>query len=302
MTGKNWVFIFIVLAALTAIALYASDKVPKVSIDAASLPSHEVLLSRGEYLLDISGCGYCHTDSTNGGQTLAGGREMRTPYGIFFTPNITPDKDSGIGKWKLEDFIRAMRHGVSPHGTHYFPAFPYTSYSGMTTEDMASIFTHLRSVAPVKKYNRQHRTAWFVWRGGMRFWKKIYFKAGALTADPMRTGSLNRGHYLAAAVGHCEECHTRRNGIGVISPAVRYSGNVEGVLGEPTPNITSSRRSGIGKWTEKEIHSFLKTGSRPDGVQTQGWMADIVRSSMSKLTNEDAQALTRYLKSIPEVD
>lgn len=291
-----------VLAALTGIALYASDKVPKVTIDSARLPGNEVLAERGKYLFNISGCDYCHTDSENAGPTLAGGREMDTPYGLFYSPNITPDKDSGIGKWKLEDFVRAMRHGVSPYGTHYFPAFPYTSYTRMTTEDMASIFTYLRSVPPVKKYNRQHKTAWFVWRGGMRFWKKIYFKTGELAADPMLSGSLNRGHYLAAAVGHCEECHTRRNSVGTISPAVRYSGNIEGVLGEPTPNITSSRRSGIGKWTEKEIRKFLKTGVRPSGEQTQGWMADFVRTSLSKLNDGDAQALTDYIKSIPEVD
>ena len=103
MTARSWVFIFMVLAALTGIALYASDKVPKVTIDSASLPGNEVLAERGKYLFDISGCDYCHTDSENAGPTLAGGREMDTPYGLFYSPNITPDKDSGIGKWKRQN-------------------------------------------------------------------------------------------------------------------------------------------------------------------------------------------------------
>ncbi len=302
MRFKNWVFVFLLLMVLTIAVLYVSDKAPRVVIDQDALPPADVLASRGEYLTTIAGCGYCHTDPRQPGPYLAGGRKLSTPWGDFYTPNITPDKNSGIGNWRLEDFIRAMRFGVSPLGTHYFPAFPYTSFTGMTDEDMAAIFTYLRSVPPVEHYEPPHDTAWFVWREALRFWKKLYFHPGVLMPDPLRNARWNRGRYLAEAVGHCQECHTRRNQVGALSRSVRYSGARQGVLGEPVPNISSSRRHGIGKWTKEELSAFLRTGKRPDGTRVKGWMAEVIDAALSHLTDEDNQALTEYIKRLPEVD
>ncbi len=301
MSPKNWFFVFLLLALLTVAALYVTDKAPRVTIDMAALPSQDALLKQGEYLVTIAGCDHCHTDVEHQGPRLAGGRKLSTQWGDFYPPNITPDKNSGIGDWRLEDFVRAMRYGFSPLGTHYYPVFPYTAYTRMSDEDLAAIFTYLRSVEPVERYSRPHSTAWYVWREALRFWKKLYFSPGVLAADPLRNARWNRGRYLAEAIGHCEECHTRRNSVGGLSRSVRYSGDPDGVFGEPAPNISSSRRKGIGKWTKRELMAFFRTGVRPDGTRVKGQMAEIVSRSLSHLTEADNEALAEYVKAIPEV-
>lgn len=302
MTTKTWVFLFLMLTALTGLALYATGTVPRVYINEASLPGKTELMQRGEYLANISGCRFCHTNRANGGANFAGGRRLETPYGSFFTPNITPDKVNGIGKWRLEDFVRALRHGMSPLGTHYFPIFPYASYTRMSTEDIASIFTYLKTIEPARQFNPPHKTKWYVWRASMRIWKRRYLKTGELVSDPLETAAWNRGNYLAHAVAHCDECHTPRKHFWVKDQSVGFSGNSIGLDGVPAPNITPSQRNGIYKWTETELVEFFKTGKLPRHGRTGAQMSEVIATGLNRLTEQDAQALATFIGSLPAVD
>jgi len=170
------------------------------------------LVQRGAYVVRAAGCVSCHTDKKGNGEEFAGGRALKTPFGIFYSPNITADKKTGIGNWSDEDFVRALKKGVRPDGARYFPVFPYTSYTLMSKQDALAIKAYLFSLTPVVKKNRDHDvSAPFSWRWPMRFWQLMYFTEGGFVADPKKDAEWNRGAYLATAMTHCAECHTPRN-------------------------------------------------------------------------------------------
>lgn len=301
MRAFNWVLLFVMLLALTGFTFYVSEKIPRVSVNESELPPEEEMLERGHYLAQAAGCNNCH--AVDGDETdLSGGLKITTPFGEFYSTNLTPDRETGIGTWQLEDFVRALRHGISPHGEHYYPVFPYTSYTNMTTADIASLYYYLRTLKPVKKYTRPHSTIWFAWRGGIRLWKRFGFETGPLVADPLKPPSWNAGNYVANAVLHCAECHTSRDRIGRLNRAVKFSGNPRGINNEPVPNITSARHGGIGRWTEAELRTFLSVGSKPDGTLAEGLMSHVIKGASSKLERRDLESLTVYIRSISAVE
>lgn len=258
--------------------------------------------ARGKYLFAAAGCQGCHTDVKNKGKPLAGGREMKTPFGTYFSPNITPDKETGIGNWSDADFIRALRDGVSPDGSHYFPVFPYPSYTGMTDRDMLDVKAYIFTTPTVRKTNTQHRT---LPPFGTRFligpWKALYFDPGPYKPDPAKSKEWNRGNYLVNALGHCGECHTPRNAMGAMNSDMALAGTSDGPEGGLIPNITPDKETGIGKWPEVDLKSLLDSGMLPDGDFVGSDMGEVVDRATSKLTKADLKAMITYLRAVPPI-
>ena len=253
-------------------------------------------VDRGRYLFHAGLCGVCHT--AEGGKFLAGGRPLHTPFGTFYTPNITPDPEHGIGRWKDEDFLRALREGVSPSGEHYYPAFPYTAYTRLTRNDALAIKAYLDTVDPVPQPDRPHDLVWYAgFRWPLGLWKWLYFEPGEFVPQADRDAHWNRGAYLVQAAGHCAECHSPRNLLGALRRDRLYAGAAEGPEGERTPNITPDK-SGIGGWTSNMLSFYLETGMTPDGDFAGSLMADVIDQGTSRLTPEDRSAIASYLFSL----
>jgi mono/diheme cytochrome c family protein len=268
-----------------------------VSIDVAAQDA-----ARGAYLLRAGGCVACHTDLKGGGPELAGGRALGTPFGTFYSPNITPDPETGTGAWSEGDFARALRMGVSPAGEHYFPVFPYPSYTRMSDGDVRDLWAYLRSLPPVRRENLRHDvSAPFSWRFLQAGWKMLFFEEGAFRSDPDRTPAWNRGAYLVNALAHCGECHTPRNRLGGPDHDLFLAGTADGPEGERVPNITPDPATGIGGWTTGDIVQLLKSSLKPDYDNVQGTMAEAVEHGLRHLSDEDLEAIAEYLREVPPV-
>ena len=258
---------------------------------------------RGRYVFAAAGCQGCHTKEKPKGALLAGNRRLETPFGDFYTPNITPDPTHGIGSWTLEDFKRAMRRGRGPDGKIYFPAFPYASYTGMSDVDLADLWAYLKSVPIVAAPSRDHDLTFpFSLRVLIWPWRWLFFTEDRRETDPARSAQWNRGAYLANAVGHCGECHTQRNLLGGLDLDRPYAGNSRGPEGKGVPNITPDPNKGIGAWSESDIVTFLEDGLLPDGDFVGGAMVEVVENSTSKLSKDDLRAIAVYLKALPPDD
>lgn len=263
--------------------------------------------ARGKTLAALGNCVACHTTEETlkaNGPVLGGGRAMKTPFGTFYSPNISRDAERGIGKWSDPDFIRAFREGRSPSGHNYFPAFPYTSFTRATDQDIVDIKAYIWSLPAVATPSRRHEVGFpFNIRFGLTYWKWLYFERGPFKADPAKSAEWNRGAYLVEALGHCGECHTPRDLGGGLVRSRAFSGapKGEGPDGVAVPNITT-HESGIGKWSEADIASFLKSGTTPDGDFTGGKMAEVVLLGTSQLSEADLKAMAVYLKSLKPLE
>ena len=276
-TGAAW--------SISTVHSQADDKIAALAQQAIYTKGDP---ERGEYVAKMGGCIACHTDSENGGKTLAGGVPIVTPFGTFYSPNITSDKTAGIGAWSDEDFIHALSLGRSPSGEHYFPAFPYTSYSVMEKQDMVDLKAWINTVEPVSDEATEHQVSWpFSLRPPLAAWKALYF-------DPTRQiDEGNRGEYLVNGPTHCTECHSPRNALGGLS-TLALSGNQRGPDGHEVPGITASD---LAEWSKEDIELFLEVGITLSGDFTGGHMADVVDYSTSELTPEDRLAIADYLLS-----
>jgi mono/diheme cytochrome c family protein len=263
-------------------------------------PPDSGAVKRGAYLVDAADCVGCHTDKKHGGLPFAGGGEIPSPFGIYYSRNITPDPVYGIGAWSDKDFLRALREGLSPSGAHYFPAFPFPSFTGMTDRDILDIRAYLQTVTPVAVANKPHAVPFpYDVRSTMVLWRLLYFTEGPLAPDAGKSPEWNRGNYLATAVSHCADCHTPRNALGALDKARGFAGAIVGGKdGKRAPNITSDAEHGIGKWSVDDIVSVLKRGMTPDGEFVTEPMSGVVEGT-SKLTDADVKAIAVYLKSVP---
>ena len=258
-------------------------------------------MSRGAYLANAAGCEDCHTDREHGGRPYAGGRALATPFGTFYSPNITPDPETGIGRWTDEQFLRALRDGVRPDGANYFPVFPYPSFTNITDADALAIKAYLFSLPAVRQANRAHDVSFpFSWRFLQNGWKLLFFTPGPFRAAPERSEAYNRGAYLVTALAHCGECHTPRNWFGATEPNRFLAGNPDGPDGKSVPNITPDPQTGIGNWSKEDITTLLTTGQTPEFDFVGGAMGEVVKST-ARLTEEDRRAIAVYLKSLPAI-
>lgn len=256
---------------------------------------HYSEIARGRYLVKAGDCAYCHT--ADNGKPFAGGRAVPTPFGIIYSTNITPDKDTGIGRWSEADLYRAMHSGIDRRGNHLYPAFPYPWYTEVTPDDVKAIHAYLATVEPVRKHDRPPELSWpFSMRSLMAVWNKLYFDEGTFTGNPRKSAQWNRGAYLVEGLGHCGACHTPKNFAG----ATKASDAFEGGYGEHAfaPSLAGGLRDGLGGWTAGEIVEYLKTGSNAKS-SAAGPMADEVLHSTQYLSDQDLAAMAAYLKGLP---
>lgn len=278
---------FVLLAGLLAASPVSAD-------------TTEEQLTRGEYLVHAAGCITCHSDPSDKIPPFAGGRELETPFGTFYPPNITPDAETGIGNWTDSEFLTAFWDGLSPRQQDYYPAFPYTSYSGINAEDLLAIKAYLFSLDPVNQPNRQHVLPWYLSeRGLIGPWKTLFFRGGRYEPDPQRSDEWNRGAYLVRHLAHCGECHTPRNFLGASRKGQELTGGGPGAYGDSAPNITPDPEHGIGDWSKRDLDFLLEFGMLPNGDFAGDSMSDVIEDNTSHLTPEDRRAIAVYIQSLP---
>lgn len=237
---------------------------------------------RGELVAEVAGCGACHT--AKGGAPFAGGWPIETKFGIFYGSNLTPDPDAGIGRWSGEDFARALRRGRSPEGRPYPPAFPYTSFSGLSDQDIADLWAYLRTIPADPTPDRPHEArAIATGRLPLTVWRWLSFRPAKVAED--------RGTYLVEAVAHCGECHTPRDGLGRVRKGRAMAGN--GDPPAPAPNVTP----GALVWTVEDWTGFFETGMLPDGDAVGGEMARVVRAT-ARLPEADRRAMAAVMVAV----
>jgi mono/diheme cytochrome c family protein len=269
---------------------------------AAQSSSSPEQVARGKYVFDAAGCAGCHTDTKNKGPFMAGGRALNTPFGVFYSPNITPDRQHGIGGWTEDDFRRALRDGEAPDGSPYFPVFPYSSYTLMNDRDVGDLWAYLRTLPPVARANTPHAAnPPFGWRFLVPLWKALYFTPGSYQPDRRQDETWNRGAYVARALGHCGECHTPRDALGGFEPKMEFAGTTQGPEGGSIPNITPDRKTGIGRWSRDDLRTLLTEGMLPDADFVGDSMGEVVDNTTSRLSVPDLEALITYLRSRPPI-
>ena len=269
-------------------------------VSAVTAPASPLNLANGEIIFNAGGCSSCHAVPNQPDRLrLGGGLAIPSPFGTFYVPNISPDPVDGIGRLSESDFVRAVRKGISPAGTHYFPAFPYTSYAHATVQDVRDLFAYLKTLAPVSGKPADHDVPFpFNIRRNVGIWKLLFMDDSLSVPDQSRSPQWNRGAYLVNAFGHCAECHSPRNLLGGIIAAQRFAGGPDPEGKGFVPNIT---QKGLADWSEKDIDYFLETGSTPDGDNAGGSMARVIKNT-SELSAQDRAAIAVYVKSLPPVE
>jgi mono/diheme cytochrome c family protein len=260
----------------------------------ATEPTEETI-ARGKALVVAGDCTSCHTDDP--AKPFAGGKRIDTPFGAIYSPNLTPDRDTGIGNWTNDDFYRALRYGVAPNGARYYPAFPYPYFTRMTREDILAVRAYLATLAPVANQAPPPALRFPLnFRVLMRAWDYLFFRPGILEPDQNKGPDWNRGRYLVEGPGHCGACHTPKNIFG----ADRHGHSLAGGLvdGWFAPRLDGAARSGLKSWSADDIVQYLGSG-RNGRSHADGLMAEVVVNSTSKMSDGDVKAIAVYLKSLP---
>lgn len=257
--------------------------------------------TRGERMFWAGGCASCHAAPGSQGDArlqLAGGLQLKTPFGTFVAPNISQDKTDGIGGWSLDDFANAVMRGVAPDGSHYYPAFPYTSYARMKPADVADLHAYMKTLPAVAGKAGEHELAFpFNIRRGLGLWKRLYLSDEPVVALPEGTPEpVLAGRYLVEGPGHCGECHTPRGFIGGIDKKQWLAGAIAAEGKGVVPNITGGE-GGLA-WSADEIAYFLESGFTPDFDSVGGTMVQ-VQKNMARLGADDRAAIAAYLKAVP---
>jgi alcohol dehydrogenase (quinone), cytochrome c subunit len=263
--------------------------------------ANDALVARGAYLSKAGDCVACHTAPR--GKPLAGGLPMTTPLGAIYTTNITPDPDTGIGKYTEEDFARALREGVAKDGHNLYPAMPYPSYAKINDEDMRALYAYfMHGVTPIRQANRDSEIKWPMnMRWPLKVWNVVFLDKSAYHDKQGKDAAWNRGAYLIQGLGHCGSCHTPR-GIAFQERAVDESGSayLTGSLLDNwfASNLTGEHNTGLGRWSEADVVAFLKTGANAH-ASAFGSMSSVINNSTQALSDADIAAMARYLKSLP---
>lgn len=269
------------------------------AVPASALAGRTPDLDNGRTVFNVGGCASCHAVPGQPDRLkLGGGLAMSSPFGTFYVPNISPDPVDGIGRWSEADFVTALLKGTSPKGTHYYPAFPYSSYQLAKVEDVRDLFAFLKTLPAVSGASRDHDLPFpFSIRRTVGVWKLLFMDGRSFAPDPGHDAAWNRGAYLVNGLGHCAECHSPRNGLGGIIAAQRFAGGPNPEGEGWVPNIT---QKGLSDWSDKVIAYFLATGETPDGDSAGGSMTKVIRNT-EQLSDADRAAMAAYLKSLPAV-
>lgn len=257
-------------------------------------------IERGAYLARAGNCMACHT--ATGGTPWVGGRGIDTPFGTVHSSNLTPDTDTGIGRWSTDDFWRAMREGRSRDGRLLYPAFPYTSYSGITRADSDALYAYLMSLKPVREPHRPHALRWpYSTQAALWAWRALYFKPQDVASDPRRSAEWNRGAYLVRTLGHCAECHAPRNRWGALQDAQALGGGSMTAQRWYAPSLTDLHEGALHDWPAADAVALLRTGRARD-ASVLGPMAEVVLHSTQHLSEADLRAMATYLRELPRSD
>ncbi|MFM0322251.1 cytochrome c [Caballeronia glebae] len=258
----------------------------------------QTTVTQGEYLVRAGGCMSCHT--ADPARPFAGGRPIPTPFGNVFAPNITSDRDTGIGAWTDAQFVRAMREGIGRNGERLYPAFPYTSYTLLSDADLLAMRAYLATVPPVRAATPRNTLSFpFDQRWLMALWNLVNLSPRRFVREPSKSAEWNRGAYLVEGLGHCGECHTSRGWLGGLKQRERLGGAT--IAGWQAGNLTPDRVAGIGAWRDDELLRFLSTGAAPGRAYALGPMAEVVSSSTQYLTPADSRAMIAYLRAVSSV-
>ncbi|MGH8727982.1 MAG: c-type cytochrome [Burkholderiales bacterium] len=284
------VVVIVLLVAVAAVLLLRREEGKEPTRVTARGDVYET----GKYLAQAGDCLACHT--ARGGADYAGGLPIPTPFGTLYTPNITPDVETGIGKWSDDDFWRALHEGKGKDGTLLYPAFPYTNYTKVTRADSDAMHAYFMSLDPVRQPNKPHDLRFpYNNRELLIGWRALYFSPGVYEEDPKQSKEWNRGAYLVEGLGHCNACHSTRNILGATTEG-DVAGGLIPVQNWYAPALTSSRQTGLGDWEIEDVVDLLKTGVSPRGA-VFGPMAAVVHDSLQFMTEADLRAMAVYMKS-----
>jgi mono/diheme cytochrome c family protein len=257
-------------------------------------PSAE-MIARGKALTDVGDCASCHT--ADPAKPFAGGKRIDTPFGGIYSPNLTPDRDTGIGAWSDGEFYRALRNGVARDGSRYYPAFPYPNFTKLVRDDMLAIRAYLATLTPFRNASPPPELRWPLnYRVLMRGWNLLFFRPGIFQPDQLKSAEWNRGGYLVEGAAHCGACHTPKNIFGADKRGRSYGGGL--IDGWFAPRLDSAERSGLKSWSVDDIVEYLQSG-RNGKNHADGPMADVIVNSTSKMRDADVRAMAVYLKDLP---
>lgn len=288
-----------VVAGVLGLALFWFLTIP-ATVPASALGAHQPNLENGKTMFYAGGCASCHATPGQDDKTrLGGGLGLKSPFGTFYVPNISSDPKDGIGNWTEAQFVTAMMKGTSPDGTHYFPAFPYTSYRLMNVADLRDLLAYTKTLPAVQGKVRDHDVPFpFNIRRSLGGWKLLFHSDEAFKPDPSKSAEWNRGAYLVNGPGHCAECHSPRNLLGGLVSAQRFAGGPNPEGEGWVPNITQARMK---DWSVSDFDYLLESGMTPEGDSVGGSMTPVIRNT-SQLSAEDRKAMAVYLKSLPPVE
>jgi mono/diheme cytochrome c family protein len=251
--------------------------------------------ARGKALAEAADCGGCHT--ADPAKPFAGGKRIEIPFGAIFSPNVTPDRQTGIGGWSDDDFYRALHDGVAPDGSRYYPAFPYPSFTKITRDDVLAIRAWLATLAPVSNRPPPPQLRWPLnYRVVMRGWNLLFFTPGTFKPDPQKSDAWNRGAYLVEGAAHCGACHTPKNAFGADRRDRLYGGGL--IDRWFAPRLDNAPRSGLKSWSADDIAEYLQSG-RNGRSHAGGLMAEVVVNSTAKMSDDDVRAIVVFLKDLP---
>ncbi len=281
--------------------LAAAALVLSCSVVRAQVPEpNAVVAQRGHYLAVAADCAACHT-APGGGKPFAGGYGIASPLGAIYSTNITPSKTYGIGAYTEAQFARALRKGIRGDGAHLYPAMPYTSYTKLTDEDIHALYVYfMTDVKPVEAKAQETALPFpYNIRASMAVWNLLFLDDTRFSPEPGKSAEVNRGHYLAYALAHCDTCHTPRNAMMAEIGSKALGGASLGSW--YAPNITSDQKSGVGGWSDDDLARYLKTGDVPGKAQAGGPMAEAVEHSFQYLDDSDIRAIVAYIKQVPAI-
>jgi mono/diheme cytochrome c family protein len=265
------------------------------AVGQAQTPPSPETIAHGKSLTEAADCASCHT--ADPAKPFAGGKRIETPFGGIYSANLTPDRDTGIGRWSDEDFRRALHDGVSPTGARYYPAFPYPYFTKFTRPDLLAIKAYLATLTPVSNRPPPLDLHWPLnYRILMRGWDWLFFKPGILEPDQQKSTEWNRGRYLVEGAGHCGACHTPKDVFGADKQGRALGGGL--VHDQFAPRLDAAPRSGLKSWSVDDIVEYLQSG-RNGRSHAGGLMAEVVVNSTSKMSDSDVRAIAVYLKDLP---
>lgn len=284
--------VFAAMPLAVLLALWLSPAMTQAQ-QGAPMPGEQIL--RGKYLAILGDCASCHT--SKGGEPYAGGRGLNSGFGIIYSANITPDRETGIGTWSADQFYRAMHRGVAADDSHLYPAFPYPYFTHMTRADDDAIYAYLRTVPEVEAKPPPNKLPFpLSIRGLMAIWNALYFTAGEFKPDPAKSAEWNRGAYIVTGPGHCGGCHTPKNFLMADEDEHALAGGV--IDNWFAADLTGAARGGLASWTAADITEYLKSG-RNARATASGAMGEVIELSTSRMDDADQVAVATYLKSLP---